>query len=84
MVATEDGAGSSTGNTPEGPKAVRWAAPEMITVNGKPFRVMAGPNGSIQGPAERKWGYTVQTVSDLDGDGKLDIIFNSIFCIKNL
>ena len=26
--------------------------------DGKTFRIMAGPNGSIQGPAEAKWGYT--------------------------
>jgi hypothetical protein len=39
---------------------------------------MAGPNGSIQGPAEAKWGYTTLSVADWDGDGLLDIVFNSI------
>ena len=39
---------------------------------------MAGPNGSIQGPAEAKWGYTTLSVADWDGDGLADLIVNSI------
>ena len=39
---------------------------------------MAGPNGSIQGPCERKWGYTTQTVADWDHDGLPDLVVNSI------
>lgn len=57
----------------------KWAAPALFTVKGKPFRIMAGENGSIQGPAERKWGYTVLSVADWDGDGSPDIIINSIW-----
>lgn len=57
----------------------KWAAPVLFTVKGKPFRVTAGDNGSIQGPAERKWGYTVPSVADWDGDGRPDIIINSIW-----
>ncbi len=56
-----------------------WAAPQRFTVKGKPWRVMAGENGSIQGPAERKWGYTVLSVADWDGDGRPDILLNSIW-----
>lgn len=56
-----------------------WAAPRKLTVGGKPFRVMAGVNGSIQGPAEHKWGYTCLTVGDWDSDGRPDIIYNSIW-----
>ena len=43
-----------------GPKVEfpRFAAPRRLAAGGKTFRVMAGPNGSIQGPAEAKWGYT--------------------------
>lgn len=56
----------------------KWAAPKRLTVNGKIFRVMAGPNGSIQGTAEAKWGYTTLSVADWDADGLPDIVFNSI------
>src|SRR5262249_34054615 len=42
------------------------------------IRIMAGPNGSVQGPAERKWGYTNISVADWDLDGKLDILVNDI------
>lgn len=64
-------------NLSGGPDPV-WAEPELIKVKGKPFRIMAGENGSIQGPAERKWGYTVLAVADMDNDGKKDIVINSI------
>ncbi len=56
----------------------KWAAPRRLEVNEKPFRVMAGPNGSIQGPAEAKWGYTTFSVADWDGDTLPDIVLNSI------
>ena len=56
-----------------------WDAPQPFTVGGRPIRIMAGENGSIQGPAERKWGYTVLTVADWDGDGRADLIVNSIW-----
>lgn len=57
----------------------QWDAPKLLTIGGKPIRIQAGENGSIQGPAERKWGYTVLTVADWDGDGLKDIIINSIW-----
>ncbi len=57
----------------------KWNAPLLVEIaEGKPFRVMAGPNGSIQGPCEAKWGYTSVSAGDWDGDGKLDIVYNSI------
>ena len=56
-----------------------WAEPVMFKVGKTPIRVQAGYNGSIQGPAEEKWGYTVLTVADWDGDGLKDIIANSIW-----
>lgn len=53
-----------------------------------PIRIMAGPNGSIQGPCEPKWGYTTLSVADWDGDGLKDILVNSIlgnvFWYKNI
>ena len=59
-----------------------WSAPKLIQTmhNGakSPFRVMAGDNGSIQGPCESKWGYTTLSVGDWDNDGDGDILFNSI------
>lgn len=58
--------------------AEKWAAPRRLEVDGKPFRIMAGPNGSIQGPAEAKWGYTTFSVADWDGDALPDIVLNSI------
>ncbi len=39
---------------------------------------MAGYSGSIQGPCEAKWGYTTLSVEDWDGDGRKDVVFNSI------
>jgi|694.fasta_scaffold07227_8 hypothetical protein len=63
-----------------GPKieAPKWAAPVQLSAGGKPFRITAGTNGSIQGPAEAKWGYTTFSVADWDLDGLEDIILNSI------
>ncbi|HVJ69479.1 MAG TPA: VCBS repeat-containing protein, partial [Caulifigura sp.] len=64
-----------------GPKkpAPKWAAPKRLEAGGQTFRVMAGPNGSIQGPAEAKWGYTTLNVADWDGDGLADVVLNSIW-----
>ena len=63
-----------------GPKVEhpRWAASKLLHAGGKPLRIMAGVNGSIQGPCESKWGYTTQTVGDWDHDGLPDLIVNSI------
>lgn len=57
----------------------RWNKPVYLKAEGETIRILAGENGSIQGPAERKWGYTTLSVADWDGDGLLDIIANSIF-----
>ena len=35
----------------------RWAAPVYLKAGGEIVRIMAGPNGSIQGPCEAKRGY---------------------------
>jgi hypothetical protein len=61
------------GNPPQ------WNAPVLLEADGKPIRIMAGGNGSIQGPCEAKWGYTTLSVADWDGDGLNDIIINSIW-----
>lgn len=57
----------------------RWAAPKPFHAGDAVLRIMAGPNGSIQGPCEAKWGYTTQTVADWDQDGFLDLVVNSIW-----
>ncbi len=61
-----------------GGETPKWAKPVYLKADGKTILIMAGENGSIQGPAERKWGYTTLSVADWNGDGLLDIIYNSI------
>jgi hypothetical protein len=56
----------------------KWAAPERLRAGGEIFRVMAGKNMSIQGPAEAKWGYTTFSIADWNADGLPDIVLNSI------
>lgn len=50
-----------------------------LSTSSRPFRVLAGPSGSIQGPCEAKWGYTTLSVADWDGDQDADILYNSIW-----
>lgn len=57
----------------------KWARPQRLLAGGRTLRIEAGPNGSIQGPAEAKWGYTSPCVADWDHDGKLDLLLNSIW-----
>jgi hypothetical protein len=57
----------------------RWAAPRRLEADGRVVRIQAGPNGSIQGPCEAKWGYTTLTAADWDGDGLPDLVVNSIW-----
>ncbi|WPP51892.1 FG-GAP repeat domain-containing protein [Catalinimonas niigatensis] len=63
----------------DGGNPPRWNAPQLLEANGEIIRIMAGDSGSIQGPAESKWGYTTLSVNDWDGDGLPDIIVNSIW-----
>lgn len=62
-----------------GGNPIRWAAPRYLSAGGELIREMAGPNGSIQGPAEAKWGYSILSVADWDGDGLPDIMTNGIW-----
>jgi hypothetical protein len=63
----------------DGGNPPKWAAPVYLKADGKTIRITAGPNGSIQGPCEAKWGYTTLNVADWDHDGLADIIVNSIW-----
>ena len=57
----------------------KWASPKLLEADGAVIRIMAGPNGSIQGPCEAKWGYTTLSVADWDADGRPDLLVNSIW-----
>ena len=63
----------------DGGNPPRWAPPVYLKADGETIRIQAGPNGSIQGPAEAKWGYTAPSVADWDRDGDVDILTNSIW-----
>ncbi len=63
----------------DGGNPPKWAAPVHLKAGGKVLRIEAGNNGSIQGPAEVKWGYTTLSVADWNHDGRLDLVVNSIW-----
>jgi len=63
----------------DGADPPKWAAPVYLEADGERIRIQAGENGSIQGPAEAKWGYTTLSVADWDVDGLPDLIVNSIW-----
>lgn len=50
-----------------------------LRAGGEVIRRIAGPNGSVQGPAEEKWGYSNPSVADWDLDGDLDLLVNDIW-----
>ena len=73
-----------------GAERPKWAEPKLFTVldpkactaelwlDGNVIRAKCGDVNSPQGPAEAKWGYTVLSVADWDGDGFLDIMANDV------
>ncbi|MFV2066675.1 MAG: exo-alpha-sialidase [Pirellulales bacterium] len=71
---------SSSGVAEVGPAAARkWSGPRLLETASGPIHLQAGPNGSIQGPCEAKWGYTTLSVADWDGDNLPDLLVNSIW-----
>jgi len=63
----------------DGGNPPKWAPVKLLHDDKGEIRIMAGVNGSIQGPAETKWGYTTIAVADWDHDGLQDIVANSIW-----
>lgn len=60
------------------PGAPEFPLPVEILAGGRPYRERAGYEGSVQGPGEAVWGYTCPTLFDWNGNGKLDIVMNTI------
>ncbi len=52
--------------------------PIPVLTGGKPLDIKGGYRGSVQGPGEAMWGYTCPTLKDWNGDGRPDVILNSI------
>lgn len=63
----------------DGKISPKWGAPVLLKSNGKAIHIQAGPNGSIQGPCEAKWGYTTLSIGDWNHDGLPDLMINSIW-----
>ena len=57
----------------------KWSKVTLLKAGNEAIHIQAGPNGSIQGPCEAKWGYTTLDVADWDHDGDLDLVVNSIW-----
>jgi hypothetical protein len=60
------------------PGAPAFDIPVPVQAGGKEFHIEGGYAGSIQGPAESRWGYVAPTLFDWNGDGHLDVVLNSI------
>lgn len=63
----------------DGGNPPKWAGPVLLEANGKAIHIQAGYSGSIQGPAEAKWGYTTLSVADWNHNGLPDLVVNSIW-----
>ncbi len=59
------------------PRAPAFAAPVALRANGEEVHMQPGARGSIQGPAEARWGYLSPTVVDWNGDGAPDVVASS-------
>ncbi|MCM2274094.1 MAG: VCBS repeat-containing protein [Candidatus Didemnitutus sp.] len=59
------------------PRAPAFAAPVALRANGGEIHVQPGARGSIQGPAEARWGYLSPTAVDWNGDGAPEMVASS-------
>jgi hypothetical protein len=55
-----------------------FLGPEEMEAGGRTIELVAGMDGSVQGPKEAYWGYNNPEVADWDGDGDLDLIVSGI------
>lgn len=61
------------------PFAWKSTQPETVCSDGQPVLIQAGPNGSIQGPEEARYGYTNPEFCDWDGDGLIDLLLGDVW-----
>jgi len=54
-----------------------FATEQHVTAGGRPIHIQPGYAGSVQGPAESRWGYSCPTFTDWNGDGLFDMLMHS-------
>ncbi len=54
-----------------------FANAQQVKAGGRPINIQPGYVGSVQGPAESRWGYSCPTLADWNGDGLFDILMHS-------
>jgi len=57
--------------------APAFAPAIALAAGGEEIQIQPGARGSLQGPAEARWGYLSPTVVDWNGDGRLDVVTSS-------
>jgi hypothetical protein len=76
--------GNSTGyveyfeNKSSAPTKFVFNSGQRLKADNKEIRIFAYNSGSIQGPDEAKYGYTMPEVADWDGDGDLDLLLSDV------
>ncbi len=58
--------------------APEFAPPSAIAAGGRPFRLVAGLSGSVQGPEELTWGYVGPAAAEWSEPGVPDLILGCI------